>query len=80
MNDKVNELKGKASELSSKLVSAENKAKAKSFANSLVIGFLKGLKWFITALYEKVLPSVDNALQRRCEQTQQIADTQKDEQ
>lgn len=67
---KTSELKGKASEISSKLVSEENKAKAKSFANSLLIGFLKGTKWFITALYEKVLPSVNNALERRLQAEQ----------
>lgn len=63
MNEKVNELKDKASELNSKLMSNESKEKAKSFVLNLYIGFLKGLKGCIEWLYVKLLPKINAKLE-----------------
>ena len=48
---------------SSKLISDENKQKAMSFATSLCIGLLKGLKACIETLHEKLLPKINAKLE-----------------
>lgn len=68
MNDtnNINELKekgkNKAKELSSKVMSDENKAKTLSFLQSLFIGLLKGLKACIETLHDKLLPKINAKL------------------
>ena len=59
----INELRAKSKELGSKLIINENKQKAMSFATSLCIGLLKGLKACIETLHEKLLPKINAKLE-----------------
>lgn len=60
----INELRAKGKELDSKLMSDENKQKAMSFATSLCIGLLKGIKACIETLHEKLLPKINAKLEK----------------